>query len=176
MKNSEKTVFKVIIAVLLCGALSAGGIYMFGKLFKDGDDAHNAPDNTVSKKKNIESFDRVTLHESGMRFVREFEIVCDGDKSRVEKYSFNYSTGEERRILETSVVLDTADVITKLNEIGVAKWDGFVGKHPRNVRDGIMFNFKATVNGGQTISANGSQNFPKNYSALTSWLRETLKD
>ncbi len=50
-----------------------------------------------------------------------------------------------------------------MNTCGVLCRDGFHGKHPKNVSDGDMFNFTASVNGGQVIRADGSANFPKGY-------------
>ena len=55
------------------------------------------------------------------------------------------------------------------------KWNGFHGKHPRNVRDGEMFTFAAVVNEGEKISADGSENFPKNYRELKERLHVLLE-
>ena len=57
----------------------------------------------------------------------------------------------------------TDTVLELLNKCRILSWDGFNGPHPKNVKDGIMFTLKATVNEGKKIYATGSQNFPKHY-------------
>ena len=98
---------------------------MFGRFFGSRGDGET-PSDTTNKGK-IESFEYLTLRESGMRFIREYELTSEGEKTRVERYAFNYSTGEEERILEKSVTIDTADVVDKLNEVKFYKWNGFSG-------------------------------------------------
>ena len=61
-----------------------------------------------------------------------------------------------------------------LNDCGISTWNGFHGKHPRGVKDGTMFNFKAKINGDTEITADGSQNFPKHYRDLTDGLYKLL--
>ena len=63
-----------------------------------------------------------------------------------------------------------------MNTCGVICWDGFHGKHPKNVKDGIMFDFRATVNDGQEIHADGSENFPKGYHDFVRELNKILTD
>ena len=42
--------------------------------------------------------------------------------------------------------------------------------------DGIMFDFTATVNGGQTIHADGSANYPKGYNEFVRELNKMLAE
>ena len=83
-------------------------------------------------------------------------------------------------VLESSVPCDAQTMIELMNTCGILRWNGFHGKHPKNVSDGIMFRFEATVNGGQGIFADGSENFPKGYRefvrALDSMLAESEND
>ena len=63
-----------------------------------------------------------------------------------------------------------------MNNCSVIRWDGFHGEHPKNVKDGIMFDFTATVNGGQTIYADGSANYPKGYNEFVRELNKMLAE
>jgi len=44
------------------------------------------------------------------------------------------------------------------------------------VKDGIMFDFRATVNDGQEIHADGSENFPKGYHDFVRELNKILTE
>ena len=175
MEKNKKTLFIALIAVFLCGALFIGGYYMFRKIFSKSEDANGVAAAKPEASVAIESFDHVRLRLIAMRFTSEYEIVSDGAKTKVELYSFRYSSGKEERILENSVVVDTAEVIEKLNEFCLCDWDGFVGEHPKNVSDGVMFELEASVNGEKTIRAHGSENFPEHYHELVAWLDGSLK-
>ncbi|MBR3149482.1 MAG: hypothetical protein IKF64_04855 [Eubacterium sp.] len=129
-----------------------------------------------TKIKSITSLESFNLHLSGMRITEEYEIVCEGDKATVSHYVMNYSTGEQKRELESSATLETQAVLDKLDELGVASWNGFHGEHPKGVLDGTMFNLTAYVNGGQKLYADGSQNFPKHFHELEEWFYEVLRD
>ena len=128
-----------------------------------------------SDSKTVVSLDSFLLHLSGMRITSEYEIAIDGDTATVSLYYFNYASGEERRVLETSATIAAADMIAELNEVNLIKWDGFDGPHPKGVTDGTMFTLEATVNGGRRIYAHGSQNFPKHYHDLVRFLDELLR-
>ena len=125
------------------------------------------------QKKNITDFEIVTVRESDMRAVREYEIVRVGDESTLSVYSISYIEDSGRQ-LEKSAVLGADEVIGRLNEFGLIGWDGFRGAHPKNVSDGTMFTLNAVVNGGEKISASGSENFPRHYLDFVRWMRETL--
>ena len=121
-------------------------------------------------KESVNSFERVFLSLQGMRISEEYEITCNGEQSTVERYQMFYNTGKEERRLTGKAGVSTASVVSKLNECNILKWDGFHGKHPKNVLDGTMFQFEATLNGARTVKADGSQNFPKHFSEFETWL------
>lgn len=111
----------------------------------------------------IESFEIITLRESGMRGSVEYEITAQGSDAEVAQYQIRYNYPENERILERRATVSTDEVLRMINDCKMLSWDGFSGKHPRGVRDGIMFSLEAVVNGGKRIRADGSQNFPKRY-------------
>ena len=118
----------------------------------------------------IESFDLITLHTSGMRFMTDHEITCKDGKAQITRYNIRYTDGEKERVIDKQAVCGTDEIIKLLNDCAVMSWDGFHGKHPRGVKDGTMFRFKATVNEKTEIYADGSQNFPKHYRDFTDGL------
>lgn len=124
----------------------------------------------------ITSLEKLTLSLRGMRALYDYEIITSGDKATVARYGFRYTADDFKRPPESSVVLDTAEVIKALNRSGVYKWDGFSGKRPRGLLDGTDFTLRATVNGGKEITARGSQNFPRGFYDLRSWFYEVLKN
>jgi len=101
----------------------------------------------------------MTLTVRGMRGSYVYEFA--GDELRL--YREVYAGEETARELEKSVPCDAQTMVARMNTCGVMRWDGFHGKHPNNVLDGVMFDFKATVNDGQILHADGSANFPKGY-------------
>ena len=114
-------------------------------------------------KKTITSIEKMTLTLQGMRFCNVYEITNENGKTELRRFRKVYSNGVDTLELETSAVCDIADFIELMNTCGVIRWDGFHGSHPKNVQDGIMFNFAATVNGDRTVTADGSANYPKGY-------------
>lgn len=113
--------------------------------------------------KTVTSVETVTLILRGMRGTSVYEIVSKADRAELRLYREVYEQEEARRKLEKSTACDPQEIVSLMNACGVARWNGFHGKHPKNVQDGIVFRFAATVNGGQTILADGSANFPKGY-------------
>lgn len=118
----------------------------------------------------IENFEVVTLRVSTMRNVSEYEMLMKDGKAEVSCYSIRFTQSKDERVLEKRVSVDEAEALKLLNDCGFLSWDGFHGDHPRGVTDGTMFNLHATVNGGKTIYATGSQNFPRHYRDLTDGL------
>ncbi len=118
----------------------------------------------------IESVQHVLLRESGMRGIVEREILIDGGSAEISSYLIRYNGEKDERVLQQRAVHPAEDVIRLLNDCGVFAWTGFHGAHPRGLLDGIMFRFEAAVNGGQTIRADGSANFPKHYRDFTDGL------
>jgi len=122
----------------------------------------------------ITEFESLLLHFSGMRVTEEYEIISKGNTSEISYYHIRYSGEEDLRDLQKRVVCVTREVTDILNECKAEKWNGFHGKHPRGVLDGRMFTLTAYVNGGQKLFADGSENFPKNFSTFEKWLQEKL--
>ena len=126
--------------------------------------------------KTITSFETVTLRLSGMRMTVEYEIVMRGDSAEVSQYEIRYSSGEDMRILTRRSECGEERMLKLMNDCRLMSWDGFSGKHPRGVLDGTMFRFSATVNGGARITADGSENFPRNFRDFTDGLYEILNE
>lgn len=127
-----------------------------------------------SKQKTIESFEIVSLRTFGMRYAAEYEIVMKTNQAEVSEYAIIFMQGKDERRLERRAVVGEDEILNLLNACKVLSWDGFHGKHPVGVKDGTMFSFKATVNGGKTVCADGSQNFPKHYRDFTDALNKML--
>ena len=168
MKATDKS-SKLIIAaaVALCGIIIAGGIFMLFNRFSDG--------NKPAAIGEITEFESLTVRFSGMRITEEYEIISNGETSEISQYYIKYDQQEDIRELQASAVCQTQEVIDILNECKAGKWNGFHGEHPKGVLDGTMFNLTASVNGGQKLSADGSQNFPKNFRTFEDWLYEKTR-
>ena len=113
-------------------------------------------------REEVTSVEEMALTERGMRGGTVYKIKVNGTQTELMRYR----EGRFEPELEESATCDTQYIIELMNSCGIIGWDGFSGKHPRNVHDGIMFKFKATVNGGRSVKANGSENFPKGYREL----------
>ena len=127
-------------------------------------------------RKTIASIETMTLTLQGMRFCNVYEITNEDGKTVLRRFRKVYSKGADTLELEASAVCDSTDFIELMNNCGVICWDGFRGKHPKNVNDGIMFDFRATVNDGQEIHAEGSENFPKGYHDFVRELNKILTE
>ncbi|MBR2502579.1 MAG: hypothetical protein IKB62_00465 [Oscillospiraceae bacterium] len=127
-------------------------------------------------RKTITSIETMTLTLQGMRFCNVYEITNEDGKTELRRFRKVYSNGADTLELEASAVCDSTDFIELMNNCGVICWDGFHGKHPKNVMDGIMFDFRATVNDGQEIHADGSENFPKGYHDFVRELNKILAE
>lgn len=126
-------------------------------------------------KKTVTSVEEMTLTLRGMRgsFVYKLEEM-DG-KTKLCYYREVYSNNKDTLELLRSAECDRQGIIAIMNECAVMRWDGFHGKHPKNVHDGIMFTFKAAVNGGNELYADGSANFPKGYREFVEALNKMLE-
>ena len=102
--------------------------------------------------------------------------MTDAEKTELLRYREAYVNGEDVRILEKSTLCDTQAMIERMNTCGILRWNGFHGKHPKNVLDGDMFVFEASVNHGQTIYADGSANYPKGYREFVRALNQLLSE
>ncbi len=103
-----------------------------------------------------------------------YKITAEGDTVQLIRFREVISDGQLTLFPESRTSCDAAAMISLLNATDIIRWDGFHGKHPRGVRDGIMFTFSASVNGGRTVRADGSANFPKGYRELVRTLNAML--
>ena len=127
------------------------------------------------KAERVESFSRIVLRESGMRGTWEYEIVSRDTEAEITFYFYRYTENGKERQADCSKTCSCSEMIELLNMAEVMKWDGFHGKHPKGVLDGIMFGFTAEVNDGRVIKADGSQNFPKGYRDFERRISEILR-
>ena len=96
-----------------------------------------------------------------------------GDAARVTEYRIRYDM-DEKRVPERQAACSAEKVMKLLNDCELMAWDGFHGKHPSGVKDGIMFSLQATVNNGRKIKAEGSENFPKHFREFRDGLHAML--
>ncbi|MBQ6478573.1 MAG: hypothetical protein IJI44_04300 [Erysipelotrichaceae bacterium] len=125
------------------------------------------------KKKKIDTFERIDLRISGMRYMQEYEIVAAEEGTELLFYENGYQ--DENRVPQSRIRCDREEILNLLNSCDILCWDGFFGKHPRYVSDGEMFLFTAIVDEGKKIRAEGSENFPKHFSEFRKGLREILE-
>ena len=125
----------------------------------------------------ITSYEKVFYRISGMRTTTEYEIVEKDGKALITEYRMYCAKegGMERRP-ERSAQCPNGEILQLFNDCQIIKWDGFHGKHPKNVRDGEMFTFTATVNGGMVIDAEGSENFPKHFREFRNEISRMLSE
>lgn len=124
----------------------------------------------------IESIQEFELKIIGMRFNNLYKISINETEINLERCQEKYRNGVSAYEPEEVVSCSLETFINILNACFVMKWDGFYGKHPRGVLDGRMFDFSAKVNGGHSIKASGSENFPKGFRELVRTLDEMLAD
>jgi len=130
----------------------------------------------VLKPVELHSFEQVTLHVIGMRFDQTYEILNQEDGVTVSLYDNVYENGEDVQKLDKTVTCDQDAILELLQACHVGEWNGFFGEHPKNVSDGVMFDFTAVVNDGQTICAEGSENFPEGYHDFVQALNQMLSE
>lgn len=128
------------------------------------------------KRETITSFSEIGLRLSGMRITEVYEILCRGDEAELSLYWVRYENHEDKLDLQKRVTVPAADIIGVLNECNIIRWDGFYGKNPPGLLDGTMFRFTATVNGGRTVTASGSNNYPRHYRDFTDALYRMLNE
>ena len=131
--------------------------------------------NIIGENEKIRSFETVTLHTSGMRYVTDYELVMNGNEAEVSQYAVGFRDGEEVRQLLKRAVCSAERALELMNQCRLLSWDGFHGQRPKGIKDGKNFIFSATVNGGETIYATGSQRFPPCYRDFTDGLYEMLR-
>ena len=125
----------------------------------------------------ITSLEIVTLSLSGMRFSTEYEIVMKGKDAEVTEYDLRYEKEKGHiRVPKRKKGCSIDRALKLLNDCEIISWDGFHGAHPKDVKDGIMFSLKATVNGNRNIRAEGSEIFPKHFREFWKGLDAILRD
>lgn len=128
------------------------------------------------KQRQVLSVRELTLSTMGMRFAHVYKISKVHGAFTLFRYRKTYRGGEDGLELEIKTHCVEADFIKLMNDCNVMGWDGFHGKHPKNVSDGIMFDFSATVNEERQIKADGSQNFPRGFREFLRTLDQMLYD
>ena len=161
--HKKAIVISVISAFTLC-ILIIGVYFMF----------FHTKQNSIGKS--VSDIAYLNLHLSGMRVSEAYEIKTAENRAEISYYVFTYKNGKEEKVLKKRTACETQAVIDMLNEVEFVKWNGFHGDHPKGVLDGTMFRLTATLNGGQKLSAEGSQNFPKHFQQLRQWFYDMLKD
>lgn len=124
----------------------------------------------------IVSFEKIALTVSGMRGSTIYEIVAKNGRAEASEYRIRCRGGKYERLLEKRSSCSLERALKFLNDVQLLSWDGFDGKHPKGVLDGVMFRLEALVNGSVNLRAQGSQNFPKYYREFTDSLYDILKD
>lgn len=127
------------------------------------------------EKKAVTSVEAMSLTLRGMWGGTVYELSVSDGRTELVLYSEKYDGEKNYLAPERSATCEISDIVSLMNDCGVMRWNGFHGKHPKNVCDGIMFIFKASVNGGEAISANGSENFPKGYREFVNGLDGILE-
>ena len=155
-KFSGFTLIETLIVLALVFAVLALSAFMIMNFVLRNDGSENL-------NKEICSFENINLRISGMRRTSEYEIINKGEKTEINLYYMNYADGEEKRIPEKTAETETDEFIEFLNFCNFYKWNGFYGKHPKNVLDGTMFDLTAFVNKEEILKAEGSENFPDEY-------------
>ncbi|MBQ9976158.1 MAG: hypothetical protein IJP16_06570 [Clostridia bacterium] len=114
-------------------------------------------------KRNVNTVEEMTLTQRGMRGGTVYKIENKDGRVELRRYREIYSGEETALEPEGSAVCEAEAFVELMNSCGVMQWNGFHGKHPKNVSDGITFSLTATVNGGESITADGSARYPKGY-------------
>ncbi len=157
-------VMGIIIQITIVVAIRKGMQYNLLYISK-GAEVMGLPGSSLRKKrqKHIVSVQELTLKTMGMRFTHLYKIEQQAGSCSLSRYRERFTDGTARWELEKSISCTADCLVTLLNSCGVIGWNGFHGRHPKRVSDGVMFTFSATVNDSQIIHADGSANFPKGY-------------
>ena len=131
---------------------------------------------TAINESAVECFliEEMTLTLIGMR--GEWVYQFDGDTEELRRFRVVYSDGEDELMPEASIFCSKQTMLDLFSACEIHRWNGFHGAHPRHVQDGIMFRFEAKVNGGQTICADGSANYPRGYHDFVRTMDEMLAE
>jgi len=160
--------FFTVMGISVILIITAGVCFMIFHGQKNGNDRKPG--------KKVTDIEFLNLRISGMRGSEEYEIIVNGGQAEISYYTVRYIDAHDERVLEKRAVCNTQTVIDALNSFNFIRWNGFHGKHPKGVLDGRMFSLTARLNGGQTLSADGSENFPDNFREFERWLNEKLNE
>lgn len=149
---------------------------IFDRLKRSVNDAVNSNATKKDTLTTLTSFEKISLRVISMRYDIEYEILNKPPKAVLSLYHIFYKDGSNKRVIEKSAVTDTEIMLELFNSCKIIRWNGFRGNHPKDVSDGVMFKFQAEVNEGQTVYAEGSENFPKGYREFVSRLNLILKN
>jgi len=127
-----------------------------------------------SSGEKVESFEKLTITNSTMCGIYEYEAVNTDRNVDVAYYSVYYKDGKSRRLLEKASC-DSKTFMEILDKCGILGWNGFHGKRPEGVLDGVTFQAEAVVN-GRSIFADGSENFPAGYHELMNEIYDMLRN
>ena len=124
----------------------------------------------------VTSIESIFIKVSGMRFRCEYEVSTKDGNAKIELYQIKIRDKQDVRELEASAQMPLDEMLGLCNRCEIMRWDGFFGAHPKNVRDGEMFDLEASLNGGVRVRAEGSANFPKHYNEFMHELDKTLRE
>ena len=124
----------------------------------------------------VSAVSAMTLTLRGMRGTQVYTLANENGKTELRLYRSFFSDGKSVLKLEKSAECALETLIEQMNACGVLRWDGFHGKHPKKVQDGMMFCFQAVVNDGQSCRADGSANFPKGFHEFVQKLNRLLTE
>ena len=109
----------------------------------------------------------VKTEDGGLRLSYQLErSYYNGEKDIEEKDVISEITGDAAFYSEISALLGNYDV---------ASWDGFSGANPPGILDGESGGFDAVLSDGSTISAYGSNNFPKFFGTVMRKLQNMVQ-
>lgn len=127
-------------------------------------------------KAEISSVDSLQLRLIGMHGELEYALTRTEGDFALTRYRVVSFKSEEEQIPEKTVLCKNTEILQLLNGCRMLRWNGFYGEHPQDVCDGVMFALTAVVNGGQKISAEGSENFPDGYGKLIGYFDRALSE
>ena len=122
--------------------------------------------------KKITDFEIVTLTEHGTAALTdEWEIQKTPAGAKFVYYSGPWEFHDDvtredcvKKVVEGDETF-YQDLLKVLTDCKLSAWDGF-RKSNKGVLDGTMFSLKAVINGGETVSASGSNAYPTGYRDL----------
>ena len=158
--------FNRFIIILACVCLAVAGL-LVGKTLR------KRPAAPIVE---VTGFEYVILEIMGMRGSTCYEILPKGSEAEISFYEIRYREGKDVKELVKRTSCPEETFVSLLNQCTATGWNGFFGAHPKNVSDGEMFEFRAVVNDGLEIRAEGSANFPAHFSEVRGTLNRMLNE